>query len=208
MYVAFIVYGHDMQSACQAVKVVRPLAELDDAGKSELVGVIAGLKAVGYTPIALGAGNSRQGTGREENSGIVLITDGMESCHGNPAAVAAGLALNPKLTFGVNVIGFGVQENEQQAVEQIAKAGKGKYYGTALRPSSQKPLPRGLAARAQEGRRTAAGDQDPAARRQVPAPQDHCSVQSRFDESQHRRKLRPGDRDVQLRSGDAAPGDG
>ena len=46
LYVGFIIYGHDVQSACQAVKVVRPLAELDDAGKSELVGVIAELKAV------------------------------------------------------------------------------------------------------------------------------------------------------------------
>jgi hypothetical protein len=42
------------------------------------------------------------------------------------------------------VIGFGVQENEQQAVEQIAKAGKGKYYGANSAAELEAALPRAI----------------------------------------------------------------
>ena len=64
-------------------------------------------------------------------TGIILITDGMETCHGNPAEEAAKLAKNPKFTFGLRVIGFDVDPKEREAVEEIAKAGKGKYYSVA-----------------------------------------------------------------------------
>ena len=51
--VAFVVYGQNRQQGCNAVAVLRSLAPLDEAGKSELIRAIAGLKPVGNTPIAL-----------------------------------------------------------------------------------------------------------------------------------------------------------
>ena len=52
----------------------------------------------------------------------------METCHGKPDEVAATLAKSLKLSFGVNVVGFNLNANEQGAVEKIATAGKGKFY--------------------------------------------------------------------------------
>src|SRR6516165_12296397 len=49
----FLVYGHDAGLKCRAVKVVRPLGELDDAAKAELKHFIARLQPVGHTPIEL-----------------------------------------------------------------------------------------------------------------------------------------------------------
>jgi hypothetical protein len=60
--------------------------------------------------------------------GLILITDGMETCHGDPNAEAAKLAANPKLSFGIHVVGFDVDPKERQAVEGIAKSGKGTFY--------------------------------------------------------------------------------
>jgi hypothetical protein len=135
--VAFMVYGHEVfprlddPRNCQAVKVVRSLSEIDAAGKQELATFIHKLQPTGATPIALALRTAAAEMARHDAfSGLVLITDGMESCKGDPDAEAAKLAENPKLTFGVNIIGFDVDGKEQAAVEGIAKAAgdKGKYY--------------------------------------------------------------------------------
>ncbi len=134
--VTFIIYGHEVFGGandprnCQAVKIARPLSTLDAAGKAELSRLIAGLKPTGTTPIALSlrvAGEELQKN--DAFCGLVLITDGLETCQGDPVAEAAQLASNPKLTFGVNVVGFGTKPEEDKALAEIAKAGKGKYYG-------------------------------------------------------------------------------
>jgi Mg-chelatase subunit ChlD len=127
--VTFIIYGHDADLKCKAVKVVRRLSELDDAGKAELRRAIAGLRPVGHTPIALALRVAGEELARGDgNGGILLITDGMETCHGDPNAEAAKLAANPRLTFGIQVIGFDVEPKERQAVQAIAEAGKGKFH--------------------------------------------------------------------------------
>jgi hypothetical protein len=126
---SFIIYGHDKNLRCQAVKVVRPMKALDSAGKEELARVIARLQPVGATPIALALEAAGTELARNNSpSGLVLISDGKETCNGDPAATAAKLAANPNLTFGVNVIGFDVQDDEREALAEIAKAGKGEYY--------------------------------------------------------------------------------
>jgi hypothetical protein len=55
----------------------------------------------------------------------------METCHGNPAEETARLAKDLNLAFGLNVIGFDVKADEREALEEIARAGKGKYYNAA-----------------------------------------------------------------------------
>ena len=135
--VTFVIYGHEVFAPadnprnCQAVKVARPLIPLDASGKSELSRLVAGLKPTGATPIALSLKVAGEELAKDKDAfcGIVLITDGLESCMGDPAAEAAALLANLKLSFGVNVVGFGVKPEEDAALQAIADAGKGKYYG-------------------------------------------------------------------------------
>jgi Mg-chelatase subunit ChlD len=125
--VSVVIYGH--APGCSAVKVLRPLAELKEADREPLVSLLQSLEPVGNTPIALALRHAgEQFGGRKTYCGLVLITDGMESCNGNPSAEAAKLAENPMLRFGVNVVGFGLKPAESAATSQIAKSGKGKYY--------------------------------------------------------------------------------
>jgi hypothetical protein len=127
--VAFIVYGHDAELRCEAVAVLRPLSELDAAGKAGLKRAIARLRPVGHTPIARALRVAGKELAKKDGlAGVILITDGMETCHGDPNAEAASLAANPKLAFGLHVVGFGVDPKEQKAVEAIARAGRGKFH--------------------------------------------------------------------------------
>jgi Mg-chelatase subunit ChlD len=125
--VSVVIYGH--APGCSAVKVLRPLAELKAADREPLAAELSALEPVGNTPIALALRHAgEQFGGRKTYCGVVLITDGMESCNGDPAAEAARLAANPMLRFGVNVVGFGLKPAESAATAEIAKNGKGKYY--------------------------------------------------------------------------------
>lgn len=132
--VTFVVYGHEAFGGvndprnCQAVKIARPLSPLGDSGKAELVRLIAGLRPVGATPIALSLKTAGAELAKHDTfCGLVLITDGKETCQGDPVGEAAQLAKNLKITFGANVIGFDVGK-DRAGLEQIATAGKGKYY--------------------------------------------------------------------------------
>jgi hypothetical protein len=131
--VTFIIYGHESfgetdERNCKAVKVVRPLSKLNDAGKQELTKFIAGLKPVGHTPIGLAVEVAGKELAKSQGTcGLVLITDGMETCHRDPAAEVAKLVRDLKMSFGVHVIGLGLKPEEKKAVADIA--GKsGKYY--------------------------------------------------------------------------------
>jgi hypothetical protein len=127
--VAFIIYGRRKENPCSAVEVVRPMGPLGEDGRKALLEKVRELNGVGATPIALAlrtAGKELAKSGAP--CGLVLISDGKESCKGNPSAEAAALAKNLPISFGVNVIGFDVKEDERAALEEIAQSGKGKYY--------------------------------------------------------------------------------
>lgn len=125
----FVIYGHDRELECEAVEIARPLSELDSAGKSKLGGMIAKLQPAGATPIALALRTAGKELAKNDAyCGLVLISDGKETCKGDPAAEVAALADNLKLTFGAHVIGFDVDGEGRAQLEKVAAAGGGKYY--------------------------------------------------------------------------------
>ncbi len=134
--VTFVIYGHEAYGGaddprnCKAVKVARPLGKLNDAGKAELTDLVASLKPTGGTPIALSLKVTGEELAKDKDAfcGIVLITDGLESCKGNPTEEVTALLGNLKLSFGVNVVGLGVNADGDAALKALADAGHGKYY--------------------------------------------------------------------------------
>ena len=124
----FIVYGGN-NAGCDAVRVVRPLSTLDAAAKGSLDDQIHKLLPSGKTPIALALRTAGQELAKfDAVSGVILISDGKETCAGDPAAEAAALASRFKLRYGVTVFGFDVAGDERAALEAIADAGDGQYY--------------------------------------------------------------------------------
>jgi Mg-chelatase subunit ChlD len=127
--VTLVIYGYDRDLNCQAVQVARPLSELRTDGKSELAAIIGALRPVGNTPIAQALEITGQELAKNDAPcGMVLLTDGKETCGGNPVEVTTALSARLRLAYGINVIGFDVREDERTALAALAQAGKGNYY--------------------------------------------------------------------------------
>jgi Mg-chelatase subunit ChlD len=127
---AFIVYGHDAALECRAVKVVRPLGPVDDEVRRELAFAVDALRPVGHTPIAASLRAAGEVLAKSEGmSQVVLITDGVETCKGDPAAEAERLVAAVKGLRAVEVVGVGLKKpGEKEAVALIARRGRGKFY--------------------------------------------------------------------------------
>jgi Mg-chelatase subunit ChlD len=133
---SFIAYGHDATRGCDAVEVLRPLGVLENEHKATIAATITRLQPVGTTPIA---GSLRQAgvelAAATALAEVILITDGMESCKGDPVAEAAALVKkHPNLAGGVSVVAFGLNPQETAEVERIAKAGSGSFYDAKTAP--------------------------------------------------------------------------
>ncbi len=127
---SFIAYGLDAQRQCSSVDVIRPLSPLTSTDKANLMLTIEHFQAVGHTPITRSLQlASKQLENASGMSSVVLITDGMETCHADPVAEAAKLVASfQNLQVSVQVIGFCMGDREAAQVAQIAKAGHGTYY--------------------------------------------------------------------------------
>jgi hypothetical protein len=122
--VALVVYGTSKQRGCESIDIVQPLGPIN---KVALRSKITGFSASGMTPIAASLVKAGEELKKAKGgSAIVLVTDGAESCHGDPAGVAAKLAAEFGVKFGINVIGFGIEPKEKTELADIASKGHGK----------------------------------------------------------------------------------
>jgi len=121
-----MVYGHRSKSDCQDVELMAPIGA---ASAADIAGKIKGLNALGKTPIGYSLVQSVKAfTDRKgQNNNVVLISDGIESCDGDPCKAAAALA-EAEIGVRVHVVGFGLTAEENKQLQCIAENGKGKYF--------------------------------------------------------------------------------
>lgn len=123
--VGLIAYGHRRKGDCSDVETLTPLQSLD---KDRLIGQIKGINPKGKTPITRSVKEAVEILRTvEESAGIVLVSDGIETCEGDPceavkAAKAAGIP------FTMHVVGFDVAEAETDQLRCMADAGGGRYF--------------------------------------------------------------------------------
>lgn len=133
--VGFRVYGHkgsnqeaDRAESCQSSDLIVPI---DGVDKDALRGAVASYEPVGWTPIALSleraAGDFKKPAENEKNA-IVLVTDGLETCGGDPCQAAKALA-EGEVDVTTYVVGFGLTQEEQQTLQCVADAGGGLNLG-------------------------------------------------------------------------------
>ena len=128
-----LVYGHkgsgarrDKPRGCRSVEVVASLGEIDyrNAGQT-----LARFRPRGYTPIARAlreAARTLEGKEGERNR-IVLVSDGVETCGGNPVAEAQRLK-RAGIAVTVDVVGFDVAKSTDAArLKRIADVAGGTY---------------------------------------------------------------------------------
>lgn len=120
-----VAYGHRAKADCGDIETVVPVGELDPAGFKLAVN---SLTPQGRTPLVAAVQLAAEQMNYTTRSArIVLVSDGVESCEGDPAALAATLAENG-FDLTVHVIGFDVSGIEDQSgLEALAKLNGGLY---------------------------------------------------------------------------------
>ncbi|MBX7058711.1 MAG: VWA domain-containing protein [Leptospirales bacterium] len=122
--VGLAAYGNRLPG-CSSQRLYNPIA----IGNHERINLqVQNMAAAGATPIA----NTLRLIGTAlvpSNPGllIVLISDGAESCGGNPGAEAAALQLRGA-NVQVNVIGLAVDAETALQLGEIARQGRGRYF--------------------------------------------------------------------------------
>ena len=120
-----IAYGHRAKADCGDIETIVQVGDLNPAGFKAAVN---GLQPQGRTPLTAAVRHAAEQLNYTTRSArIVLVSDGVESCDGNPAALAAELDENA-LDLTVHVIGFDVSGIEDQSgLEALATLNGGLY---------------------------------------------------------------------------------
>jgi Ca-activated chloride channel family protein len=126
------VYAHrenqsDKAKSCLDTELMAPLKA---GGAQSIVSALSAIQPKGYTPISYSLEQARNdfSGSRESQKTIILLSDGEETCGGDPAATVEKL-LADGFKFTLNVIGFNVDSKTRAQLEAAALAGGGQYYG-------------------------------------------------------------------------------
>ncbi len=133
--VALRVYGHvgsnseeDKPRSCEASELLYPFQALD-AGTFK--SAIASFGPAGWTPIARSLQQAQADFASYDaatNSNLIyLVSDGIETCDGDPVAAAQALH-ESNIQAVVNIVGFDVDAEAAAQLRAAAQAGGGKYY--------------------------------------------------------------------------------
>jgi Mg-chelatase subunit ChlD len=131
--IGFVAYGHRRKGDCSDIETLAELGAEPGAVDSK----VQAINPRGKTPIteALRHGATLL-KGSDRASTMVLVSDGIETCGGDPCALARELkAQSVKLV--IHTVGFGVGSEAADQLRCIATAADGNYYdvqdGAALR---------------------------------------------------------------------------
>jgi len=124
-----IAYGHRFDrklKACDDMELINPIGHFN---QHEVANALSFVTPKGQTPIAATLLESRNWL--EEQKGqdttLVLISDGVESCDGDPCAAAKTLS-DSNISTKIHVVGFALSAEQSEQIKCIATNGNGKYF--------------------------------------------------------------------------------
>jgi phosphotransferase system IIB component len=146
-HVSLVVYGHygdntdaKKQLSCTGIEEVYPLGTIDE---SRVTDALAQFSPTGWTPIE---GALRKAytilepyASDTHNNTVLLISDGIETCGGAPAAFVQHMRTTNTFVTA-NVIGFDVTEPESIELRKIAESGGGDYLSVSTKAALRDAL--------------------------------------------------------------------
>ncbi len=130
---SIVLYGHKGSNtsslknlSCNGIEEVMPLSVID---VNNAENIVSKFQPTGWTPIASSLVKA-QNILSQDNSDkkyILLVSDGKETCGGNPVEIVKNIKSKDSEII-VNVIGFDVDADTGSQLQEIAKAGDGKYF--------------------------------------------------------------------------------
>jgi Ca-activated chloride channel homolog len=125
--ISVIAYGHRRRGDCGDIEIV---AALDAHDPAELAGRLRSLNPQGMTPLTDSLALARrQIPDTAESADIILVTDGLENCGGDPCALAARLA-DEGIDIRAHVVGFGMTADEVGSLSCIPEQTGGMLFQT------------------------------------------------------------------------------
>ncbi|PTM54763.1 Ca-activated chloride channel family protein [Desmospora activa DSM 45169] len=133
--VSLQVYGHkgsnsksDKELSCESFAEAYPLGEYNN---KQFQSSLDKVKPAGWTPLAGAIEKAKESlaghTGGNVQNIVYVVSDGIETCDGDPVAAAEDL-YESDIEAVVNIIGFDVgEEEEQENLYDIANAGGGDF---------------------------------------------------------------------------------
>ncbi len=122
--VGVVAYGHRREGDCEDIETVVPIGALD---KTALKAKVDGLNPKGKTPITRAVQQAFDSLrGRPGGATVVLVSDGLETCGGDPCA-AVRAAKEQGIDFRLHVVGFDVAGEDVSQLECAAQAGEGLF---------------------------------------------------------------------------------
>ena len=132
IHIGFRAFGHHMdwrgreEESCQDIELIAPV----QTGQLEKIALWLedSYHAKGMTPLAQSIRDAMEDLPKEGkvNNAIVLISDGKETCGGDPCAVVKQLK-EEGIHFTLHVVGMNVQPEDAEQLLCVARAGQGYY---------------------------------------------------------------------------------
>jgi von Willebrand factor type A domain len=127
------VYAHrypwkDMQHSCTDTELLLPIQKLD---RQKILSAVDNLTPKGDTPLVYSVQQTPADLKAVGGGSVIVITDGQETCHGDPTNAVAELK-KAGIPVTLNIVGFTLTGREKESVERLmrpfAEATGGHYY--------------------------------------------------------------------------------
>ena len=149
-------YGHQSPTVKHDCRDTELLVGFDGlaANKPAVLAKTRDIRAQGYTPITYVLKLAADDVGKEDAKPrvVILVSDGKETCEGDPCATAKALA-DADASLVVHTIGFAVDVAAKYQLQCIARVARGRYFdadsagklaaalGEAVKPAPPPPPP-------------------------------------------------------------------
>ncbi|RWO74360.1 MAG: VWA domain-containing protein [Mesorhizobium sp.] len=145
--IGFMAYGHREKGSCDDIQLIVP----PQAGSGSAISAAAdSLKFLGKTPLTAAVKQAAEALKyTEDKATVVLITDGLETCGGDPCALGKELEASG-VDFTADVVGFGLTADEGRQIACLADNTGGKYIQASDEKALQEALAETVAAPAPE----------------------------------------------------------
>jgi hypothetical protein len=134
------IYGHRESSrspkTCTDSELVVPIQKLD---QKAILSAAEAVKPKGETPLVYSVLQSPADLKEVGGGTVIVITDGEESCHGDPVKAAAQLKASG-LDITLNIVGFTTGQAAQKQLSGFAQATGGRFYAADSGPALARAL--------------------------------------------------------------------
>ena len=144
---ALWIYGHrypqdPKEESCTDIEQVFAIGPVDAAAYTQEINAVT---ALGYTPISDTVEQAARDLPAGDLNSIILISDGEETCGGDPCALAEALKASDA-SVTIHVVGYAVEEVAREQLECIARVSGGTYHDAQDAASLLQALEEAMAA--------------------------------------------------------------